>query len=144
MYLSLRGIVPRCCRGSCESLTQRSSGLPCLARKLTFSSRLIVAFIGSFAMHLRATFASAIRSAAHFRYDNLDRVEAHSERSDPLFRIPHSEFRIKKTPFGRMIIRYRSNDNSLRSYCSRLRRPQLHTPLSTLLSRGAQRPFILH
>ena len=68
MYLALRGIVPHCCRDSIESLTQRSSGLPCLARKLTFSSRLIVAFIGSFAMHLRATLASAIRSAAHLRY----------------------------------------------------------------------------
>ena len=70
MYLSLRGIVPRCCRDSVESLTQRFSGLPCLALKLSFHSRLIVAFIGSFAMHLRATLASAIRSAAHFRYDN--------------------------------------------------------------------------
>ena len=68
MYLALRGIVPRCCRGSVESLSGRSSGLPCLALKLSFHSRLIVAFIGSFALHLRATFASAIRSAAHLRY----------------------------------------------------------------------------
>ena len=47
---------------------QRFSGLPCLALKLSFHSRLIVTFIGSFALHLRATFARAIRSAAHFRY----------------------------------------------------------------------------
>ena len=44
--------------------------LACLALKLPFHSRLIVAFIGSFALPLRATLASAIRSAAHFRYDN--------------------------------------------------------------------------
>ena len=50
--LPLRGIVLRCCRGSVESLTQRFSGLPCLARKLMFSSRFIVAFIGSFASPL--------------------------------------------------------------------------------------------
>ena len=37
MYLALRGIAPRCCRGSVESLTQRSSGLPCLAPKLIVS-----------------------------------------------------------------------------------------------------------
>ena len=47
-----------------------SRPLACLALKLTFHSRFIVAFIGSFAILLRATLARAFRSAAHFRNDN--------------------------------------------------------------------------
>jgi len=42
-------------------------------RMIFYSILIIVAFIGSFAMLLRATFASAIRSAAHFRYDKTRR-----------------------------------------------------------------------
>ena len=38
----------------------------------------------------------SLLSTAHFRYDNLDGIEDGSERSDPLFRIPHSEFLIEK------------------------------------------------
>ena len=90
----LRGIVPRCCRGSYESLMQRPSGLPCLARKPIFSSRLIVAFIGSFALHLHAMLASAFRSAAHFRYDNRVKLSKDYFRNVvthySAFRIPNS------------------------------------------------------
>jgi len=98
----LRGIAPRCCRDSAESLTQRSSGLPCLARKLTFSSRSIVAFIGSFALPLRAMLASAIRSAAHLRYDNRVKLSKDSFRNvvtlNSTLHSPHSTLAERSDP----------------------------------------------
>ena len=107
MYLALRGIVPRCCRGSVESLMQRSSGLPCLARKQMFSSRFLGAFIGSFAPLLLSSIARAICSVAHFRSDNREKLSIFWSHRRPViphsaFRIPHSELTML-TPFARYI-----------------------------------------
>jgi len=67
-------------------------GTALLRSKTVFSSRLIGAFIGSFASPLLASFAKAIRSAAHLRSEKrMKERKRFPKRSDPQFPIHNSQ-----------------------------------------------------